>query len=383
MDKSEFYSRYADYILSSAIKLEKNDCLSINTEENDYEFARLIAQKAKLITGNGSYIQKVKNGRIIEEFDILSSFPLNKKPTVFIYLSYIKEHGKVESGVIYEARELQRFSLLGDPIDNPLPSLAFVTVPLPSPLLDSKTKENDYSESSLSLLSSILRLEDERREEEREIMNENLIYLVKALNEMKLVDASIYSDEGTDLTFSFLPSSSFHSSINVTTSNRMFSPYILSNDIFRLISPYSLTGWLNITKPILLWGERINNLSLLFERGLVKEVSANRIVEELFRLYLEQDEHSARASMLTLSDLFNPLSEKELTYIPQFDRMRTPSITLGSPRGEAVESINISETISPLTTLTLPIGSKSLVVNAIDKDGNERTIYSYGRINED
>lgn len=383
MDKASFYSRYADYILLSALRLRKDDCLSINTEEEDYAFARILSQKAKRLTGNGSYIQIVKNGRVIEEFDILSPFPLKKKPTVFLYLSYLKDPGKVESGTIYEAKDLQRFSLLGDPLENPLPSFAFVTVPLPSPYFDEKTGDNDYSETSLSLLSSILRLEEDDIAKDAERMNENILYKTKALNDMGLTRGSIVSDDGTDLSFSFLPSSSFHSSIIKTTGERLFSPYILNHDIFRLMEPQSLTGWLNITKPVVLWGERINNLSLYFENGKVKEVRSDRITEELFSLYLFQDEEAGRASMLTLSEMDHPLSEKELTYIPQFDRMRSTSITLGSPRAEAVEECDIEKTISPLTTLTLPIGSGSLVITALDKDEEERTIYADGFINED
>lgn len=374
-----FSEKYADEILHCALGIKSGDVLSINTEEEDYAFARLVAEKAKKITGNGSYIQLLKNGRVVEEFDILSDFPLNRKPTLFLYLSYYKKKDEVESGRIYEAKDLQRFSLLSDPVDNPAPSFPFVTSFLPSPLWDDEIRNNDDEKTSRELLSSIF-LSDR---DERVRRHENMIYKAGELNRMDLTDGRITAGNGTDLTFSFLPSSTFHTSISETTTGRLFSPYITAEDIFRLIDPFSLSGWLNTTRPFVLWGKRVSSLSLEFEKGRVINVKGNIYTESLFSIYMRQDENAARAGMLTLVEKTSPLWNEELTYIPELDRMRTVSITLGGPKGEAVDTGALDSAIDSLLSLSLPIGDEGLTIECLGKGGEEVCIYSDGSINED
>ena len=49
--------------------------LSINTEEENSDFAHLIANKAKIITGNGSFIQNIENGKVIETEEAATEEP--------------------------------------------------------------------------------------------------------------------------------------------------------------------------------------------------------------------------------------------------------------------------------------------------------------------
>lgn len=376
--KTSFYSDYADTILHTALRIQKGDVLSINTEEEDYLLSRIIAEKAKRITGNGSYIQLLKNGRVVEEFDILSDFPLRKKPTLFLYLSNYRAKDEPDITRIYEAKDLQRFSLLSDPLTNPRPSLPFVTSFLPSPEWNKVLKMNDDEKTSEELLSSLF-----SSKSDYDIMHDNLLYKTKALNQMNLKEGRITSENGTDLSFSFLNGSSFHSSYQETERARLFSPYIISCDVFRLIDPTSLSGWLNTTRPFVIWGKVVRNLSLLFENGRVVKTIGSEYAMSLFSHYMRQDKSAARASMLTLSEKTNPLWNEEVTYIPELDRMRTVSITLGGPKGEAVDEGLEEKTVDCLLSLSLPIGDETLTLECLDADENERTVYSDGSINEE
>ena len=67
-----FYELYASYILKRAIELNEDDVLSINTEEEYVPFARLLAKKAKEITGNGSYLMVIENKKAKEAVEIFS-----------------------------------------------------------------------------------------------------------------------------------------------------------------------------------------------------------------------------------------------------------------------------------------------------------------------
>lgn len=376
MNLDSFYQRYATLVLMHSLKIKKDDVLSINTEEDDYSFARILSQKAKLITGNGSYIQIVKNGRVIDNFDIYSDFPLKKQPTAFIYIPLFKSFDNVDFSSSYEAKDLQRFNLLSDPLDNPIPSVSFVTCPIPSSNWDEALDEYDEA-SSLSLLDSIFSLSSSDYLEEHKLRESNLLYIKNELDKLKLSKVRVVNDEGTDLTFSFLPSSSFKTSRLETTFGRSFNPSIISNDIFRLLDPNSINGYLNISKPIVLWGKKISNLSLFFKEGKVVEIRGNRQSESLFAFYLRQDENAGRASMLTICELESPLSQVGIILNKEYDRMRSVSITIGGPKAEAVTQ-DVTNTVDSITSLSLPIESESLVINALDNDGEEIEIYNSG-----
>lgn len=376
MNLDSFYQKYATLVLMHSLKIKKDDVLSINTEEDDYSFARILSQKAKLITGNGSYIQIVKNGRVIDNFDIYSDFPLKKQPTAFIYIPLFKSFDNVDFSSSYEAKDLQRFNLLSDPLDNPIPSVSFVTCPIPSSNWDEALDEYDEA-SSLSLLDSIFSLSSPDYLEEHKLRENNLFYIKNELDKLKLSKVRVVNDEGTDLTFSFLPSSSFKTSRLETTFGRSFNPSIISNDIFRLLDPNSINGYLNISKPIVLWGKKISNLSLFFKEGKVVEIRGNRQSESLFAFYLRQDENAGRASMLTICELESPLSQVGIILNKEYDRMRSVSITIGGPKAEAVTQ-DVTNTVDSIASLSLPIESESLVINAIDNDGEEIEIYNSG-----
>ncbi|MCI7454159.1 MAG: aminopeptidase [Spirochaetales bacterium] len=371
-----FFDKYADAIIECALKIKEGDVLSINTEEENGEFAKLLAAKAKAITGNGSYIQRLEKGRIVENYDFMSSSPLTKAPTCFVYIPLFKAFPKLEGDREYDAADLQSFKLLSDPLDNPPPTLPFVTCPLPTDDWDQVLDE--YGSSSSSILYNILSLERDDFISYLKRKEESVRYLVKFFNGLDLDKCRIADDEGTDLEFSFLKGSSFNSSFIETVTERVFCPTITSSDIYRLMDPTSLTGWLNISKPIVLWGEIITNLSIRFNGGKIVEYSSNPKGEALMDLYLRQDPLSGRASMITLSEVSSPLFDEDITLIPEYDRMRAISITVGGPKGEAVKEDDIKGTVDSLLSLSLPLGRESTVITALDKDGEEITIYSGG-----
>ena len=72
------------------------------------------------------------------------------------------------------------------------------------------------------------------------------------------------------------------------------------------------------------------------------------------------------------------LKIKDIVLIPEYDRMRTISITIGGPKGEAVEEKNIEHTVDSLLSLSLPLGRESTVITALDNNDEEITIYSGG-----
>ena len=137
-----FYELYAAYILKRAIELGEDDVLSINTEERYVPFARLLAEKAKEITGNGSYLVIIENKRAKEAVEIFSDYLIEKNPTVFIYLQGREEEPEFENNRIYSAREAQLFNHLSSPTILPEAEVSFITIPMPNELWAEKIGED-------------------------------------------------------------------------------------------------------------------------------------------------------------------------------------------------------------------------------------------------
>ena len=83
---NQIMERYADAILRYALRLSEGDVLSINTEEANDEVAHLVARKAKALTGNGTYIQYIENGRVTDKEEAETDFPIGRNPTALLHL---------------------------------------------------------------------------------------------------------------------------------------------------------------------------------------------------------------------------------------------------------------------------------------------------------
>lgn len=71
----EYSDKYAEIICNSLLKLRKNDLLSLNTEEKDMEFARIVANKALKITENVVKLVVTENGKVQDVIDFDPDFP--------------------------------------------------------------------------------------------------------------------------------------------------------------------------------------------------------------------------------------------------------------------------------------------------------------------
>lgn len=377
-----FLNRYADVILQSSLKLKKGDVLSINTEECNSRFAHIIADKARAITGNGSYIQLIENGKVIETEEASTEFPINQKPTALLYLPTYKEYKEAEKNKEYSAPELQEYRLLSEPLYNPVPSLPFASAPVPNDIWGGMLDEDGDESLAASIISDLLSLGEDDYLEALKNSDDILEYEKEKLNALDFVSGRITSEEGTDITFKFLAGSIFATEQSETNAGRTFSPIIYHSNILRALDTNSVNGYLNITKPITLFGRTISNLSLTFENGSITDFSTDERSAELIRLYLMQDRQAGKASMLSISEETNPASFIDYFYLPELDRMRCTSLIIGSPRPEGIEEDAKNNTVDSLVSLTLPIGSDSLIIEAINRDGDEFTIVEDGIIQE-
>lgn len=349
------------FLFDNALPLTGSDILSINTEDNLAPFAKSIAKEAKERTNNGSYIQEIRDGRIVDSYDVYSSFPLEKAPTIFIYVTTFSLSPSLLDNPPHSAKELQKFKLLSEPF-NEAPSIPYITLYVPSEEWD-----NYLESSSEELISSLLHIDDDRYQ----IRRDNLLFQKDTLNSLGLIRGTIEDENGTYLSFDFVPSL-FNTSIEKTLDNRIFSPLLISYDIFSLIK--NLNGWFNSGREFMLYGEKVSNLSLHFENGRVIEFSSSSRNEYLFSAFINEDENATKATELTLCEESSESYIEESTGIRDYDKMISPSITLGGPRSQSVIKIENKENYSSLVSLNIPFSNK-ITIRAYDKDDNEYIIF--------
>lgn len=373
-----YLDKYANLILRHGLNLRKGDVLAINTEEENSGFAQIIASNANRITGCGVFINYIKDGKVEDTEEAMTEFPINKRPTALLHIPTYKRYDSVEKDKEYSARELQSFRLLSEPISNQIPSIPFATAYLPSDIWD----EEDLDSSSSAFLSDLFALEEDEFIESIEEMSNVLRYEKDKLNNLNLKRGRIYSEDGADLEFEFLPGSSFEVSEEITKDGRRFTPLLYSSEIFRALDKSKTNGYLSITKPILLFGNKLNNLTVKFEDGRITEFQAYEENGDLFNLFLKQDNNAAYASELVIAEN-NNASDISYFALPEWDRMRGTSITIGASRGKGLDDAAIDRANDSLVSLSLPLFSSTLIIECEDNEGNNYRILEDNIIRED
>ena len=382
-----FYELYASYILKRTIELTEDDILSIYTEERYVPFARLLAQKAKEITGNGSYLVIIENKKAKEAVEVFSDYLIEKSPTLFIYLQGRDEEPIFENEKIYSAREAQLFGHLASPTILPEASVSFLTIPMPSPHWAKRIFEEAEEKSIATLISDFLGLNSEKEIPSLREAIEIDEYDKLNLNGHKSRKAKLYSDDGMiDLSFSFVENSRFNSLIFETKNKRRFMPHLFPSSYFRAIDKNSANGHIYTSIPFILFDKVINSAGFEFERGKITSFSSSEEDAERIRTYLLQDEEAANLAEISVTETFSELEEIPLFNYSEWDKLRGIVLTLGSPRSEAVPFISEDEASSKgvatsLFTLSIPLGT-AVTLSVESEDGDEEVIYSDGFIED-
>ena len=134
----------------------------------------------------------------------------------------------------------------------------------------------------------------------------------------------------------------------------------------------------------MLFGKRIGRMSLSFRNGKITEYSTDEKSGELMNLYLSQDQNAGYLSELSIAEESTKASSIDYFALPEWDRMRGISLTIGGPRPESLKTDAARRNANDsLVTLSLPIGSDTTVITAYDADGNEFVVAEDGFITED
>lgn len=362
--------RYADVILGYALRLRKGDVLSINTEEANSDIAHLIAKKAKALTGNGTYIQYIENGKVTEKEEAETDFPIGLSPTAMLHLPVFRNRERDNEIDTLPLRILQEYRHLAEPLDMRKAAVPFASAPVPS-----EDWDNISDERSLELISSLLFLEDDDFQKLLRKRDEEIIEECTYMNSLKLKGCHIFDENGTDISFSFLDGTEFVTGIYELADGRRFVPSVVSGEISRLIDSSSVNGVVSATKPFMFFSEPERHLTLSYKDGQLSDFSASFP----FEWYLKQDENAGKVSELIMSDFIG--FDSGFYAIPEWDRIRTFSLTLGGPKPDGILTEEaLSKANDSIASITIPFGSSTTEIIATDTDGDEITIASDGFI---
>ena len=130
--------------------------------------------------------------------------------------------------------------------------------------------------------------------------------------------------------------------------------------------------------------EDVRSLSVRFEKGRMTDFSADDETARLLSLYLQQDSEAGVLSELSIAEESNAASCMDIFAIPEWDRMRGISLTVGGPRPESLRTDEARRNANDsLVTLSIPIGSDTTVITARSADGVEHVIAEDGFIREE
>lgn len=277
------YNDYADAIIRDFLCLRTGDALSVNTDEQDLEFAKLIAQKAIEVTDVTAKIVVIENGRPAQVLEFDPTPPAHlPKAVVMLRLSHEKaaRHDGQMLDIIVGENDMGALQKLGHLAD-PLVLDRRIAVPWcvasvyddDDDAWDSLCRTLDVGVSSLDLAS---------------------MYRSRRLEDMGLAEMNIHG-EHTDLRLGVAPSSRFVGAHQVLSSGREF---ISSVDFDRLSFNVDRTfaeGRARCTATVL--GKK-QEVDLVFEGGRLVDWTHTAQLDRL----LDFDENLHRIGYVSFRD---------------------------------------------------------------------------------
>ena len=283
-DMEKKYTDYADAIVRDFLDLRTGDALSINTDESDLEFARLIAQTALPVTDVTVKIVVIENGKPSQvlEFDPAPPAHLPRN-AVMLRLSHEKpvneEKGQLID-IIVEQDDMGALQKLGHLAD-PLVLDRRIAVPWcvasvwdeDDPAWNSLVSTLDVGVSSLALASR---------------------YRSRRLEEMSLADMRI-TGQDTDLELTVAPSSRFVGGHRVLSSGREFISCVDFDRLSFNADRSSANGRARGTVMVL--GKR-QEVDLVFDNGRLTEWTHTAEMDRL----MDFDENLKRVGYISFRD---------------------------------------------------------------------------------
>ena len=183
-------------------------------------------------------------------------------------------------------------------------------------------------------------------------------------------DALHLQGPGTDLTVGLLPSSCWVGLADHTAGGLTFRPNIPSEEVFTTPDPARVNGVARATRPVVVDGTVVRDLTVRFRDGRLESVEASTGID-MVRARIDRDEGGSRLGELALVDDSGRVGATGTVFFDTLlDENAASHVALGSSYPSAVEDEADRERANDSAShLDFPIGSSQVQATGIDRDG--------------
>lgn len=385
---------YSQFIITSVLKLQEGESLSINSSQSHFEFAQIVAQMGSEVTRQPVYVVITEGGKAQDVFTYtpLNNLQLTTEPSLGVLLRFDESEyrgAQIEetpTQIIQEAPLLQKCGNLAPPqLSKEVAPWAIVAIPGP------KWAYRLYKEENEHLLwrefSKIFSLESSNIAQQTEEHYALIKDRTRSLNRLNSDHYILRSGE-SELTLSKVEQSRWRDGIHTLSNRREFVPYLIAERISMLVDVSSVSGTIASSEPFEVLGEVVEGATFTFFNGELISFDAKK-GKEVLRVAFSVDQGASQMSELSIVDKQNSLAHlKGPTGYCGFDENRVSSILFGMGEASHIEALEEYESEEELKSKTgcntsfirirIPIGLTSLSLYNLDESGNRVPIISDG-----
>ena len=395
---------YADVILSSGVNLKKGQKVNIACSYGNYEFARLIAERAYAhgaafvnIEIRDNYLVKARSEN--QEDADLEYYPMfsqvHSAQMVSEEWAFISIDNTDESDVLSDAdadkiqtltktsrkgRDVLLSSLMKD--KTPWNIVAYPNDKWAREVLGPEAKATDLWE----ILKPILRLDAYDPVIAWKSHCKLLRERCEKLGSMDIRSLRFTDGDGTDLKIGIQEGCKWDGGGAKLPDGRSFMPNIPTEEVFTTPVRMETEGFVKVRKPLQVLETTVEGAWFRFEKGKVVEHGAD-VGEEILGKFLTIDEGATMLGEIALVDGSSRIAKSGMLFHSiLFDENASSHIALGFgfpgsiPGGDAMTEIELNEAgcNTSFVHIDFMIGASDTLVKAIDKSGNETTIMKDG-----
>lgn len=401
MDKLQ---EYADVILTSGVNLKKGQKLNIGCSYGNYEFARLLGERAYSfgaafvqIDIRDNYLARARaenqEGKLLEYFPLFSQ--VQSAQAVSEEWAYVSIDNTDENHVLkgVDAEKIQTLTKTGRKgRDILLSSLMKDKIPWNIVAYPNTRWAHDVlgdgasAEDLWTVLKPILRLDKADPVAAWKEHSDTLRKRCEKLEGLEIDSLHFMDNDGTDLTIGVSSGAKWEGGGATLPDGRHFMPNIPTEEVFTSPDRLRTEGFVKVRKPLQVLETRVEGAWFRFKGGKVIEHGAE-IGKEILEKFLAMDEGATMLGEIALVDGSSKIAESGYLFNSiLFDENASSHMALGFgfpgsvPGGNAMteEELRAAGCNTSLVHIDFMIGWEKTCVIAMDKSGKETTIIENG-----
>jgi aminopeptidase len=401
MDKLK---EYADVILASGVNLKKGQNLNIACSYGNYDFARLLGERAYGL-GAGFVNIEIRDNYLLkaraanQNKTQLEYYPLfaqvHSAQLVSEEWAYINIDNTDESDVLKNAdsdklqtltktarkgRDILLSALMRD--KTPWNIVAFPNDKWAAEVMGPGAKAEELWE----VLKPILRLDTPDPVAAWKSHCRELQDRCNKLDKMNLASLRFTDGDGTDLTIGLIDNSKWDGGGGLLPDGRSFMPNLPTEEVFITPDRVLTEGFVKVRKPLQVLEVPVEGAWFRFKEGKVVEYGAEE-GQEILEKFLTMDEGAKSLGEIALVDSSSKIAEAGYLFNSiLFDENASSHMALGFgfpgslDGGDAMtdDELKNAGCNTSLVHIDFMIGSADTLVVGLDKKGNETTIMKEG-----